>query len=353
MNEPAPRFIAVEAKLLFREPMHPGSSAIALPAIVILVIFGVDLRAARAGSVSAGCASSTSSCRRCGASPWRRWASRRCRPGWPPTARRASCAGCRRRRPDPVALLVRPAGRSTWSSRSAALVVLVVGRLVAFDVPLPQHPLGFVARSCWGWPRCSRSGCSSPRSRRRRGGDGADRCRCSSTVMFLGGVYLPRGSCRTSWSGSATSRRPGCRRCRTPGRARAPQLAAAGRAGRDHRRRGRGRGGEAVPLGVSGDGRAPTPRCRAGADTAWERWNEAATGAGSPYAVARPASTVLALAPAATASRASGSITLAVGRRSPPRWIYLLFTRLPAARRAQTAPDASSSSPGCWCWPRS
>ncbi len=59
----------------------------------------VALPAAAGSRRSAASAGSTCSCRRCSSSPWGRSASRRCRSASRPTARRASCAGCRRRRP--------------------------------------------------------------------------------------------------------------------------------------------------------------------------------------------------------------------------------------------------------------
>ena len=110
-----------------------------------------------------------------------------------------------------VALLVAQLAINVVVAVGGLLVLIVVGNL-AFEVPLPQHLLGFAAAFLLGmsslfalgllvaavapsstaanaliWPSSSRS--------------------CSSAASTCRG-----GSCPTSWSGSASSPRPACRR---------------------------------------------------------------------------------------------------------------------------------------------
>ena len=182
--------IVTEAKLLFREPDHVARGD--RPADGHPADLRVDLLARGPIRRSAACASSTSSCRRSSSSPWGRSASRRCRSDSRRTARRASCGGCRRRRPTRSRLLaaqlviyMRRPRSSPWSCWSSSAHV-------AFGVPLPGHPVGYVVAFLLGMTSLFAIGllvaAVAPSSRVAT----AVAIPMFFVVMFLGGVYLPR-----------------------------------------------------------------------------------------------------------------------------------------------------------------
>ena len=173
--------IATEAKLVFREPDHLARGD--RPADGHPADLRLDLRAERAGSrarrpalhrrVRAVAASS---------SPSGRWASRRC-PIRLATYREKGVLRRLSTTPaHPVRLLAAQLVASTWSISVVALVLLVVVANVAFGVPLPGQPLGYVVAFLLGMtvavrdrpagrggrpvdhgpPRRSPSRCSSP-----------------------------------------------------------------------------------------------------------------------------------------------------------------------------------------------
>ena len=94
----------------------------------------------------------------------------------------------------PLRLLVAQLAVYLVTAVVALLLLIVVARL-AFDVPLPRDPLG-VPRHVHpsGCRPCSSSGCCWRRSRRLHAWRRPSRSRCSSPVMFLGGVYIPRAA---------------------------------------------------------------------------------------------------------------------------------------------------------------
>ena len=272
---------------------------------------------------------------------WRRSASTRCRPG---SCKYRELGVLRRLSTTPVEpgrAARRPAGRSTSSWPSAALVAAHRRRQPRVPDPVAAATRSAsCARSCSGCPRCSRSGCWSRRSPRRTGG----RERADLAALRGGDVPGRRLPAALAAAGVPVQHRR-LHAARRPGHARrlvghAAAAPAAGRNGGDH---GRGRRGRrpTVPLGVSRlerDDAALRRSERGRATTTLGALERRRPSSGSPYIFAgrldglRDAATRTGHPASAWSRSRSSALTVA--------WVYAMFTARARAPAGAAPSDA-------------
>ena len=206
---------AIEARLFLRD--LPIAALPSRCPTLILVVLGADPRAPGADPTSAGQPSSTTSLPSLLAVTLAMvGVTQRCPRCWPPTGER----GVLRRLRDHPGATRRAAGRPTACIGPGAAILAAraadPGRPAGFGVPLPRHLLGFLLAFVLGGGGARARAAGRGGGAERQGGDRLGTVpffRC----MFFAGVYLPRVPAPDACSRIGDSRRPGCRRCATPG----------------------------------------------------------------------------------------------------------------------------------------